>query len=118
MTNAKGCFLFNSDALNLKNSTGVFKEGIEPCKDCPVKLGDFKDGGFFQVTADAYFPNNYGLYNMSGNLAEMIDTKGEAMGGSWANPPEECKVTSKSSYDGPSPSVGFRVFMEVKEYKK
>lgn len=118
VTNAKGCFLFNSDALNLKNSDGVFKEGIEPCKDCPVNLGDFKDGGFFQVTADAYFPNNYGLYNMSGNLAEMIDVKGEAMGGSWANPPEECKVTSKKNYEGADPTVGFRVFMEVKEYKK
>lgn len=118
VTNAKGCFLFNGDALNVKNSAGVFKEGIEPCKDCPVNLGDFKDGGFFQVIADAYFPNDYGLYNMSGNLAEMIDVKGEAMGGSWADPVENCKVTSKKSYDGTDPSVGFRVFMEVKEYKK
>jgi hypothetical protein len=118
VTNAKGCFLFNGDALNVKNSAGVFKEGIEPCKDCPVNLGDFKDGGFFQVIADAYFPNDYGLYNMSGNLAEMIDVEGLAMGGSWADPVENCKVDSKKSYEGPEPSVGFRVFMEVLEYKK
>ncbi|MFT4762764.1 MAG: hypothetical protein ACI9LN_004752 [Saprospiraceae bacterium] len=118
VTNAKGCFLFNGDALNLKDSDGVFIGGVEPCKDCPVKLGDFKDGGFFQVIADAYFPNDYGLYNMSGNLSEMIDVKGEAMGGSWANPPEECKVTSKKSFEETDPSVGFRAFMEVIEYKK
>ena len=29
-----------------------------------------EDGGFYTVRADAYWPNDYGLYCMSGNVAE------------------------------------------------
>lgn len=47
--NAKGCLL-----ANFKPGRGNYPE----------------DGGFYAVRADAYFPNDYGLYNMSGNVAE------------------------------------------------
>lgn len=33
-----------------------------------------EDGGFYTVKADAYFPNDYGLYNMSGNVAEWTSS--------------------------------------------
>ena len=33
-----------------------------------------EDGGHYTVKADAYFPNDYGLYNMSGNAAEWTET--------------------------------------------
>jgi formylglycine-generating enzyme required for sulfatase activity len=29
-----------------------------------------EDGGFYTVKANAYWPNDFGLYNMSGNVAE------------------------------------------------
>lgn len=47
--NAKGCLL-----ANFKPGRGNYPE----------------DGGMYTVQADAYFPNDYGLYNMSGNVAE------------------------------------------------
>ena len=47
--NAKGCLL-----ANFKPGRGNYPE----------------DGGLYTVKADAYFPNDYGLYNMSGNVAE------------------------------------------------
>ena len=51
--NAKGCLLAN------------FKPG----------RGDYpEDGGFYTVKADAYFPNDYGLYNMSGNVSEWTNS--------------------------------------------
>lgn len=51
--NAKGCLLAN------------FKPG----------RGDYPaDGGLYTVRADAYFPNDYGLYNMSGNAAEWTSS--------------------------------------------
>jgi len=51
--NAKGCLLAN------------FKPG----------RGDYpEDGGLYTVKADAYFPNDYGLYNMSGNVAEWTSS--------------------------------------------
>ena len=51
--NAKGCLL-----ANFKPGRGNYPE----------------DGGFYTVKADAYFPNDYGLFNMSGNVAEWTST--------------------------------------------
>ena len=51
--NAKGCLL-----ANFKPGRGNYPE----------------DGGLYTVKADAYFPNDYGLYNMSGNVAEWTSS--------------------------------------------
>ena len=102
--NSKGCFLFNTEV-----------SGEEPCVDCPSKSQTkANDGGFFPVPADAYFPNNYGLYNTAGNVAEMISVKHIAKGGSWEDKPDDSKIISQKKYDKPSPAIGFRVFMETK----
>lgn len=51
--NAKGCIL-----ANFKPGRGNYPE----------------DGGLYTVKADAYFPNDYGLYNMAGNVAEWTSS--------------------------------------------
>ena len=51
--NAKGCLL-----ANFKPGRGNYPE----------------DGGLYTVKADAYFPNDYGLYNMAGNVSEWTET--------------------------------------------
>ncbi len=51
--NAKGCLL-----ANFKPGRGNYPE----------------DGGLYTVKADAYFPNDYGLFNMAGNVAEWTST--------------------------------------------
>ncbi len=51
--NAKGCIL-----ANFKPGRGNYPE----------------DGGFYTVRADAYWPNDYGLYNMAGNVAEWTSS--------------------------------------------
>ncbi len=53
LRNAKGCLL-----ANFKPGRGNYPE----------------DGGLYTVKADAYFPNDYGLFNMSGNVAEWTAT--------------------------------------------
>jgi formylglycine-generating enzyme required for sulfatase activity len=127
--NSKGCYLGNYDSK-------------EPCGDCPGQttpalansevvpaLGagseeksnvypfkfDSNDGGYFTVPVTSYFSNKFGLYAVSGNVAEMIAEPGKAKGGSWQDEPYYGQVTPIKTYDGPSPAVGFRVFMEVIE---
>lgn len=51
--NAKGCLL-----ANFKPGRGNYPE----------------DGGMYTVKADAYFPNDYGLYCMAGNVAEWTES--------------------------------------------
>lgn len=57
---------------------------------------------------ESFIPNLFGLYNTSGNVAEMLQEKGLAIGGSWASPGYDIRVESISTYNGPSPQVGFR----------
>ena len=48
-----------------RNSKGCFLANFKPNR------GDYMgDGGMYPVRSDAYFPNDYGLYNMAGNVAE------------------------------------------------
>jgi formylglycine-generating enzyme required for sulfatase activity len=98
--NSKGCYLGNFLS-------------VEPCEGCDAAKDDSNDGGFFPVMADTYYPNKGGLYNLSGNVAEMVAEKGIAKGGSWEDLPHLCQFTAQKKYERPSPAIGFRVVMEV-----
>jgi formylglycine-generating enzyme required for sulfatase activity len=100
--NAKGCYL------------GNFKS-VEPCKDCPSQGGDSIDGGFFSVPATSYFPNDFGLYCVAGNVAEMVQEFGISKGGSWQEHPQLAQIQTRGTYTQAAPNLGFRVFMEVIE---
>jgi formylglycine-generating enzyme required for sulfatase activity len=62
---------------------------------------------------DAYKPNSFGLYNMSGNVAEMLSDK-KITGGSWNREKGDLLIGVTYDYDGaPEVDVGFRFFMVV-----
>lgn len=70
----------------------------------------------------SYYPNDFGIYNMSGNVAEMVyndfETKAAGTaGGGWRNTEEEIKILGPDPYPGvttANPGIGFRVVMTVK----
>jgi len=60
----------------------------------------------------SYPPNDIGLFNMIGNVAEMTDENGIAVGGSWFNTINESGADTTTTYDTADPRVGFRVFAQ------
>jgi formylglycine-generating enzyme required for sulfatase activity len=74
-----------------------------------------KDMAFYTAEVRSFWPNAFDLYNMSGNVAEMISTKGQAMGGGWNSYGGEITTTSVKIYKEASPEIGFRIFMEIVE---
>lgn len=101
LINAKGLLLCNF-IRNSNDSMGV--------------AGTLSDNADITAPVDSYWPNGYGIYNMSGNVAEMIAEKGKTMGGSWLDRAETMKIGSVgkfSHYETPLPTIGFRYVMEV-----
>jgi len=62
-----------------------------------------------------YSPNDWGLYNMCGNVAEMVLEKGIAVGGSCGDPGFDVQINSTQVYNGTSPKVGFRPILAKKK---
>lgn len=73
----------------------------------------------------SYMPNEHGLYNVSGNVAEMVyesdgsndlikrtELKSGTAGGGWMNTPEEIKLNAEDLYQGVEDehlNIGFRI---------
>jgi formylglycine-generating enzyme required for sulfatase activity len=82
-------------------------------KDFSTGLDDYiSDGSLFTTSIGAYKPNNLGIYDVIGNVAEMT-SEGKIKGGSWDCYLDECTVEIIQNYSLPNPRVGFRVVMEV-----
>lgn len=61
----------------------------------------------------SYIANQFELYNMCGNVAEMIMEKGKAIGGSWNDPGYDVRVESVQNYENALPYIGFRPVMTL-----
>jgi formylglycine-generating enzyme required for sulfatase activity len=63
--------------------------------------------------AKSYSPNHFGIYQMSGNLAEMLDVPKKVKGGSWNMPANALKIDESEMVDYPSNNVSFRPVLMV-----
>jgi formylglycine-generating enzyme required for sulfatase activity len=128
----------NAASVQGKNPTYPWGgESIQNEKQCylanhkPTDSTYFEDGGFFTVKVNSYTANDFGLYNMSGNVAEMVVdgflntikmdpidssavfTPGTA-GGGWMNTSHEVQISAADNHpneSNPHPNIGFRVVM-------
>ncbi len=64
----------------------------------------------------SYWPNEFGIYNLSGNVAEMLGDEDVVVGGDWRSPGYDVQLTSARPYEGPSPAIGFRVVATIINY--
>lgn len=67
------------------------------------------------VSVYSYSKSLYGLYNMLGNVAEMVTEKGICKGGGWKNNLEECRVGKNTEYSKPIAWLGFRCVCVIKK---
>ncbi len=96
-------------------SLGNFKYPSSMGSCNPKYKANTPDGYLAMSPTATYFPNDLGLFDVVGNVAEMTLVKGKACGGSWNHSPEESTIGSINEYTGPDAAVGFRIFMEVIE---
>jgi len=150
--NKKGCYLANYKPLtdsmtvwaydgkryNAENKpVGVIEDDNSVKKDvyimenidkdsAKVRYGKYAvaaDGGFYTVKVTSYLPNGFGLYCMSGNVAEMVvdyenNNASITKGGGWYSALDEIKIFGIDNYKGlteANANVGFRVVMTYLE---
>ena len=98
-----------------KNPSGIYLQNVGRITNDTLSFG--QDGGFYTVLVSSYPPNNFGLYNIIGNAAEMINIDGIEKGGSWFDTLHVCGINRQQYYSSPDPRVGFRVFAVVQKGK-
>lgn len=71
---------------------------------------------FNPKATESFDPNAFGLFDMCGNVAEMVADKDVAMGGHWKSTGGDVRVNSEMPFDGtPNCYVGFRPMLVIKK---
>jgi formylglycine-generating enzyme required for sulfatase activity len=109
LQNSQGAFLANfirsgGECITRNQQTGKLEVTTE-------NIGYVFDTKNADVTAPSisYWPNDFGFYNMNGNVSEMISDKDVVVGGDWRSPGYDIRNESTRAYKGSSVTVGFRV---------
>ncbi|MGE0560575.1 MAG: formylglycine-generating enzyme family protein [Flavobacteriales bacterium] len=96
----------------LRNSEGCYLANYKPLKDNYIE-----DGAFHTAKVTSYIANDFGLYCMSGNVAEMVYYEKEnqlpgTKGGSWSSVGQEMQINDDNKrfkgQTNPSVDIGFR----------
>ncbi len=61
----------------------------------------------------SFFPNDYGVYNYIGNVAEMVAEKGIAKGGGFDSEIKYSTIQDIEKYTKPVPFLGFRCICQI-----
>lgn len=93
------------EAIHFNETSGKYE--VVRCNTNGI-AGTINDAADITAPVQSYYPNDYGLYNMSGNVAEMVQQKDIAVGGSWHSPGYDVRIESISKFTSPCTTVGFR----------
>ena len=112
-----GPYLRNAKGEFLANFTRIPQSTISRNADGELEIqkwsGKHLGSSDVIAVAKSYFPSAYGLYNLNGNVAEMIAEEGIAVGGSWLDYGYDIRLQSRKKYDNSSCLVGFRPVFTV-----
>lgn len=108
-------FIRNSRSMSLcnynENGELIFDSATKKYIIAPIAPNGIR----IKITSPvkSFYPSSFGMYNMSGNVAEMIAEKGTAKGGSYDDPAWNVTIASEKKYTKATADIGFRVVMEV-----
>ncbi|MFT4599683.1 MAG: sulfatase modifying factor 1 [Bacteroidia bacterium] len=109
----EGLYIRNSKGAYLSNHKAIGSENIHldrSTNNLVVVSSGTKDAeNTITAPAESYFPNKFGIYNMSGNVAELVSDDTVAMGGSWNDTGYDVRVESEQPASEPKSTIGFRV---------
>jgi formylglycine-generating enzyme required for sulfatase activity len=95
----------NSENIHLNPKTGKYE-----IVETNMSIGK---GADITAPVKSYIANQFEIYNMCGNVAEMIAEKGTAIGGSWNDTGYDVRVESTQDYKSALPFIGFRPIMTL-----
>ncbi len=105
------------DGPYVRNSEGLYQANFsQPSGEDSLSFTTSSD---ILAPVKSYWPNALGLYNLSGNAAEMVYDSDDnsavgTAGGSWKSDAVGIQFTAPDPYEGkvsPMPTIGFRVVM-------
>lgn len=96
-------YIFNDESIRRNKETG----------DLEIVSAHVNQIVDYTARVDSFSPNDYGLFNTSGNVAEMISEEGIAIGGGWDDTGYDIRVTSRSKFNSHAPDVGFRPIIQI-----
>ena len=123
LRNSQGDYLCNfrkggEECITYNAKTGK-GEILEDCKGYGTYMGtagSLNDNANITVPVQSYWPNAYGVYNMAGNVAEIVADSPHAKGGSWKVCGADVSIFAKDPFaddERPRADRGFRVVMSV-----
>jgi formylglycine-generating enzyme required for sulfatase activity len=68
---------------------------------------------FMTSLCGSYQKNEWGIYDLCGNVAEMVEDGSQAAGGSWYSTGYDVMLSTLDSISGPNPRTGFRPVISV-----
>lgn len=118
-----------SRGIGLRNSSGTLLANFKDISERHVTYdrvsGEYKlapqsfmysnNDTTITTPAKSYYPNQFGIYNMSGNVAELVSDDTVAMGGSWNDTGYDVRVESEQPATEPRSTIGFRVVAVIEE---
>lgn len=110
MRNAKGNFLCNFTCIPQSFVTRDEEGSLTVVEG--NKFSEEKET-YLIAHKKSYWPSEFGVYNLNGNVSEMTARKGETVGGSWSDLGYDVRLQSLSSYQETSCKVGFRVVFSI-----
>ena len=92
----------NKDKKNQKPNKIILFSNDESCNNT-----------YITSPVTSFTENSIGIYNMSGNVAEMVAEKGIVRGGGWNSSGYDIRIKSVSNYNKAMSDIGFRCFVDI-----